>query len=91
MAKVGVMYKLNPGEPGEDKAREVVEKAAEKLKELGVEIADSKIEPLAFGLYSATILIVVDEDDETLLDKVEDLLKNIDGVNSVENVGMTRL
>ncbi len=91
MAKISVLYKLNPSSPGEDMARKIVDEANKILNEMGLAIHDKKIEPLAFGLYSATILIVVDEEDEDKLNEIERLLSQIDGVNSVENVGMTRL
>ncbi len=91
MAKVGVVYRVMPDKPGKEALDGVVSRLREALSSIGVEIQDVQVEPVAFGLYSAKILIVVDEEDEDILNRVEELIPSVEGIGSVENVGMTRL
>jgi len=80
MAKVGVVYKVMPDKPGREAVDEVVGRLRERLSNIGVDIQDVQVEPVAFGLYSAKILIVVDEDDEAILNKVEELIPSVEGI-----------
>ncbi len=91
MAKMGLIYKINPEEPGQEVLNKILEEVKAIASELGGELKDYKIEPLAFGLYSLTVLVSVDEGDETFPDKFESKVANLDGISSIENVGMTRL
>ncbi len=91
MAKMGLMYKINPEKPGDQYANELVEKIRDVAKKLGGELKDYKLEPLAFGLYTLTVLVAVDEEKESFPDEFEATIKKLDGVSSIENVGMTRL
>ncbi len=91
MAKMGLIYKINPEKPGTDYINKLVEEIREIASEYGGELKDYKVEPLAFGLYTLTVLIAVDESNEVFPDKFESRVKNISGVSSVENSGMTRL
>jgi len=91
MAKMGLIYKINPDKPGDQYANELVEKIKEIAGNLGGELKDHKLEPLAFGLYTLTVLIAVDESNETFPNEFEAAVKKLDGVSSIENVGMTRL
>lgn len=52
------------------------------------EIRDFKEEPIAFGLKSLSVLTLIG-DEGGLTDKIENTLKTLDGVQSVENVGVT--
>lgn len=91
MAKMGLIYKINPREPGKETIDSIIYKIKEIAEELGGEFLDYKIEPIAFGLYSVTILVSVDESDEVFPSKFESNISNLGEVSSIENVGMTRL
>lgn len=91
MAKMGLIYKINPSEPGQETINSVINKIKVIAKELGGDFLDYRVEPMAFGLYSVTILISVDENDELFPNKFESNVSNLDEVSSIENVGMTRL
>ena len=52
------------------------------------EIRDFKEEPIAFGLKSLSVLTLIG-DEGGLTDEIETTLKALDGVQSVENVGVT--
>ncbi len=91
MAKMGLIYKINPEEPGQEVLNRILDEVKTIASELGGELKDYKIEPLAFGLYSLTVLVSVDEGDETFPDEFESRVSNLEGISSIENVGMTRL
>ena len=52
------------------------------------EIRDFKEEPIAFGLKSLSVLTLIG-DEGGLTDEIENTLKTLEGVQSVENVGVT--
>lgn len=52
------------------------------------EIRDFKEEPIAFGLKSLSVLTLIG-DEGGLTDEIENALKTLEGVQSVENVGVT--
>lgn len=91
MAKMGLIYKINPVEPGKEVLNKILEEVKTIASELGGELKDHKIDPLAFGLYSLTILLSVDEADESFPDKFESKVASLSMISSIENVGMTRL
>ena len=65
----------------------------EKIKEVnlkGVEIRNSEIQPIAFGL-KALIILVVMPDTENIGDKFIEEIQKIDGVESVEIEAMELL
>ena len=75
MGNVAVTFKILPASPGAD---------LEKMKkEIGkkMEIRDSKIEPLAFGLNALRILIVVPDKE---LGDIENKIRSVEGVSEVE-------
>ena len=75
------VYKIYPEEI------EDIDKIKAKLEEgLGepFKIAEIKEEPIAFGLRLLRVAIIFPDKVDGLLDKVEELLKNIPGVNELE-------
>lgn len=52
------------------------------------DIRDFKEEPVAFGLKSLSVLTLIG-DEGGLTEKIENALESIDGVQSVETVGVT--
>lgn len=75
MGNVAVTFKIMPESPDAD---------LEKIKkEIGkkIEVKDSKIEPLAFGLSALRILIVVPDKE---LGDIEGKIRSVEGVSEVE-------
>jgi len=83
MAEVIVTYKIMP------KGLEVdLDKLESTIKD-SVKPDQIKREPMAFGLYSLSVVkIIPDESGES--DKIEDKLRKIDGVSEVQVVDLTR-
>ena len=52
----------------------------------GVELIkdDVKIAPVAFGLEKVVVAFIIDDSDETAGSKLEDALRNIEGIDNVE-------
>ncbi|MDD7424142.1 MAG: translation elongation factor EF-1beta [Candidatus Methanomethylophilaceae archaeon] len=46
--------------------------------------ADTKIAPVAFGLEKVVVAFIIDDSDETAGSKLEDALRNIEGIDNVE-------
>lgn len=89
MATAGIQFKIMP---------ESIETDLEKLKldiktvvesfESGV-FNEAKEEPIAFGLKALIITIALSEDEES--DKVENAIKKINGVSSIELIDYRRV
>ncbi|PJA20930.1 MAG: elongation factor 1-beta [Candidatus Diapherotrites archaeon CG_4_10_14_0_2_um_filter_31_5] len=89
MGKMVLIYKISP--EGIEKTDKVENAIKEKIKDLG-ELKDIKREPIAFGLEAIKIAIVVEaKGTEGITEKIENTLKEIEGVSSVENIGMNLL
>ena len=84
-----LIYKISP--EGIDETDKVEKEIKEKMQEFG-ELTDVKREPIAFGLEAIKIAIVVEaKGTEGITEKIENALKEITGVSSVENTGMNLL
>ena len=46
--------------------------------------ADTKIAPVAFGLEKVVVAFIIEDSDETAGSKLEDALRNIEGIDNVE-------
>ena len=46
--------------------------------------ADTKIAPVAFGLEKVVVAFIIDDSDETAGSKLEDALRNVEGIDNVE-------
>ena len=88
MAKVIVSLKIMPKSPEID--LKIIENKVKNLIINKVGEGDMKVEiiPVAFGLNSLNIIFVMDENDK--LDPIEDLIRDIEGVNSVEVIDVRR-
>jgi len=75
MGDVAVSLKIMPESPDTDLER-VKEEISKK-----VEVKDSKIEPLAFGLKALKILIIVPDEG---MKNIENEIKSINGISEVE-------
>lgn len=82
MGDVAISIKIMPKSPEVD-MEGIVAKIKEQMK-----VQDSKIEDLAFGLKALKILIIVPDKEGADTDKFENMIKEIEGVETaeVENV-----
>ncbi len=89
MAQVVVTLKIMPESPETDLSL-IQNKAEEEIKKFA---GDTEIkieqEPIAFGLKALKILFVMDEDKGST-EELENNIKNIESVNSVETVDVRR-
>ena len=87
MADMIITFKIMPEEPETD-----LNKIAKEFKifveKEGGKTGEPKIQEIAFGLKSLEISFAIDESEGT--EKFEDVARNIDGVGSVEVIGITR-
>ena len=81
MGKVAISLKIMPESPEVD--LEQVKKAISSK----MQIQDSKIEPLAFGLKQLKVLIIMADKGGT--EQAEKTIKSIKGVESVETESVT--
>jgi len=89
MGKMILIYRISP--EGIDETDKVEKGIKEKVKGLG-ELRDIQRTPIAFGLEAITIAMVVEaKGTEGITEKIENALKEIPGVSSVENTGMNLL
>ncbi len=75
MGNVAVSIRIMPESPDTD-----LEKVKQEISKK-IEIKDSKIEPLAFGLNALKILIVVPDKS---MENLEDEIKTVKGISEVE-------
>ena len=78
MGDVGITIKVMPSSPEID-----LEEVSNKIKNM-LNVQDSRIEPLAFGLKALKILIIVPDKQGANTDKIEEMIKEIDGVETAE-------
>lgn len=88
MANAVVTLKIMPESPETD-LKEIENKAALSIKEFGGELGKVDIQPVAFGLKSLNLIFVMDESIGST-EKLEDNIKEIKGVNSVEVTDVRR-
>jgi len=81
MGKVGIAIKVMPVNPEVD-----LSKILESIK-AKYHVEDAKEVPVAFGLKSLDVLILTADAGGT--DKIEDFIKALDGVNSIEIVSVS--
>ena len=88
MGEVAITYRIMP-ESAEVNLTELSDKVAETSRSVA-KLQGMQEKPIAFGL-SAILIRVVIEDKEGGPDEIETALSNIDGVQTVEVMDMTRL
>ena len=88
-ATAGIQFKIMP-EGVDTNLEELKTKIKEKVEtfESGV-FNEAKEEPIAFGLKALIITIALSEDEES--DAVENALKEIEGISSVELIDYRRV
>ena len=81
MGKVGISLKIMPETP-ETSLAAILEKIKDKYQ-----VEDAKETPVAFGLKSLDILILTEDKGGT--DEIEDYIKSVEGVNSIDIVSVS--
>lgn len=57
----------------------------------GVELKETSIKPVAFGLMKVVAFLIIDDSDENVGSKLEDALRGIPGISEVACVDSTNL
>lgn len=89
MGEVAITFRVMPA--GAETDIEVLKKKIDEVMATqSIKLEGIGEKPIAFGLKALMVKVVV-EDKEGLLDKVENTLSGIEGVQSIETVEMGRL
>ncbi len=86
MGKVAVTFTLLPEEPSFD--MEGLKNRVPGLLPEGVQPYKAEVKPFAFGLKALEIVVIMD-DANNVLEALEEKLRSIEGIQSVENTGLT--
>jgi len=89
MARVAVILKVLPNDVSIS-PQQLLEKIKATLPQ-EYEIMDSGEEPIAFGLKALKVIIAIPEETEGGTEHLEELLKQVDGVEEVEVEAVHRL
>lgn len=89
MGQIASTYDLMP-ESTEIDLNGVI-KTLGKVIPAGVEIKETNIKPVAFGLEKVVVFLVIDDTDEEIGGKLEEALQSIPGIGEVSNVDSTVL
>jgi elongation factor 1-beta len=87
MARLVVRIRILPAE-AESNLEEVVELIGKSVPE-GMELKTSSMEPIAFGLKAIIGDFLLD-DAEGQMDKLEESIKQVDGVGEIEVMNISR-
>jgi elongation factor 1-beta len=88
MGEVAITYRIMP-ENADVNISELADKVAETSRKIA-KIQGMQEKPIAFGITAILIRVVI-EDKEGGPDEIESALTNIEGVQNVETMDMTRL
>ena len=89
MGQIASTYDLMP-ESTEVDLNGVIE-ALQKAVPAGVEVKETSIKPVAFGLEKVVAFLIIDDTDEEIGGKLEAALQSIPGIGEVGNVDSTVL
>jgi len=87
MADMILTFRIMPEDP-ETNLEKVYTEFKEYVEKEGGKTGEPKIQEIAFGLKSLEISFAIDEKKGT--EMFEDVARNIDGVGSIEVIGITR-
>ena len=88
MAQIIVTMKIMPEDPEVDLTK-VKEEAEKMINLFGGKVGKADEEPIAFGLKAVVLMFVMNESIGST-DSLEDQVRNLDGVNSVEITDVRR-
>jgi elongation factor 1-beta len=86
MGRVAAAYNLMPESP--DTSIEDITDHLPKVIPEGVDLTGLEVKPLAFGLKVIEVTFVM-QDAEGIIDRLEESISSIPGVNSVETCSLT--
>jgi len=86
MGRVAVTYQLMPEETSFD--MEALKAKIGEFVPKGAKVAKTEIKPFAYGLKILEIVCVMD-DANNVTEQTEDMLRTIEGIQSVETTGVT--
>jgi len=89
MGQIASTYDLMP-ESTEIDLQGVIAKLKEVLP-AGVELKETSIKPVAFGLEKVVAFMVIDDTDESIGEKLEDAMRGIPGISEIACVDSTNL
>jgi len=89
MGRIVAQYELMP--ESTDVVLEDVNAAIPKALPAGVEMIDTKILPVAFGLMKIVLGIIIDDSVESIGTILEDALRNLPGIENVECISSALL
>ena len=89
MGQIASTYDLMP-ESTEIDLQGVIAKLKEVLP-AGVELKETSIKPVAFGLEKVVAFMVIDDTDESIGGKLEDVMRGIPGISEIACVDSTNL
>lgn len=89
MGQIASTYDLMP-ESTEVDLQGVIAKLKEVLP-AGVELKETSIKPVAFGLEKVVAFMVIDDSDESIGSKVEEAMSGIPGISEIACVDSTVL
>ncbi|NYT11692.1 MAG: elongation factor 1-beta [Methanomassiliicoccales archaeon] len=86
MGKVAAAYNLMPEDP--EYPIENITDALPKAVPEGVNLSGLEVKPLAFGLKVIEVTFIMD-DAEGIIDRLEEALSDVPGVQNVETLSLT--
>ena len=89
MGKIVIAYKIFPSESTVD-----LEMLKEKIKKQISDFASAQKfaeEPIAFGLSALIVNMIISEDEEGVLEKVENRITELEEVGQIQTLGVNRL
>ena len=89
MGQIASTYDLMP-ESTEVDLQAVIAKLKEVLP-AGVELKETSIKPVAFGLEKVVAFMVIDDSDESIGGKLEEAMSGIPGIGEIACVDSTNL
>lgn len=89
MGQIATSYDLMPS--GTEVDLDAVIAQLPKIVPEGVEVIETKIAPVAFGLMKVVAGFIVDDADDSIGGKLESVLRGIDGIENIECVTSTVL
>lgn len=86
MGKVAVTFTILPEETTFD--MEGLKNRIPSILPKGVQPYKAEVKPFAFGLKALEIVVIMD-DANNVMEALEEKLRSIEGIQSVENTGLT--
>jgi len=79
-----------PDDVGEEAVNNIIDKVTELCNNMHIKLHDYKVEPVAFGLFSLKILVSIPEEKGDIMNILEENMKKLEGIKSIEVIGMSR-